>query len=346
MRTRLLALLTTLALIAAACASGSDDDSGAEDPSSTTAPSDAAADGGDGADGDADTDAGSDDDDGSDDPADDGTGGEPSDGDGEPGDGSDPVTTTPDGRELVWTVVAVAFDDTLNVRVEPNFTSTMVGDLPPWSTVEVNGQVDDDPAQWRGVWLPDGTIGWVNNRFVVAQPETLTDADRAALTTLAEEFIAFATTATGSESGADLFAPRALWVAGIGIFADAGSDWNWIPVDEVDTAAEWDAEREFSVDVGADFDCGADCVLSLRDFLNVARFDDTTEILIDDIPGENRGFLDGMLFDAPESLHRIVLDTPAADPQVALDWQRFHLIPDWSTGEPRIHLVHNHGWTP
>ncbi len=333
-RWSLLAALLALALVGAACASSDDDggqadsrpaepggDDGPSEPGPDADPDDPADPDDDLADPDPDPDAGSGD---SDDP-------DPDGGDDDAG-----------ASDLVWTVVAVEFDDTLNLRAEPSASAPVLTEFLPWTTgLRVVGDDGDDPPRWRQLELPDGTVGWVNSRFLVGQPANLSGAEAEAAEAVGVEFLDWARSGGSPDN---LLAPRSVWMGGIGIYADAGSQWNWVAADDLATEAQWNTERDFVVEPG--LDCGSDCTLSARDFLNLDRLDDTTRVLLDDIPPENQAFLEGMLWEAPSSLHRLVLDTPTTDETQTFDWQRLHLVLDWSGGEPRVHLIHNHGWTP
>lgn len=328
---RTLVLLTAIALAAIGCSDSGDDtgqagqaDSVATDDSSTTV-----------------TEPSSDSTDSSDSP----------DGDDDTSSTTTSSTTVVDDVPAVlptdgytWTVIGVAFDDTLNVRADPDASALIVGELDPWSTdFDVLGETSAD-GLWARIELPDANQGWVNRRFVVAQPDTLSAEDEFDLATQTQRFVDWINGDLGGEAGRELLSDRALWSGGIGIYADLGSEWNWIDADELADLEAWNEPRDFNVEDG--FDCGADCVVSLRQFLTLDRNDDTTEIKVNDIPGENQGFLEGLMWQAPSTLHRVVVDTPTTDPDDTFDWQRLHVVHDWSTGEPRIHLLHNHGWTP
>jgi hypothetical protein len=251
---------------------------------------------------------------------------------------------------LSWTVLAVEPTDTLNVRADPDPDAEIVGALDPWVTdLHVGDLVDQNASgMWRSIELDDGTQGWVNARFLVAQPDVISADEQAEL---ASSTLCFARWARGEAVDDDCdrsLADRGLWVAGIGIFADAPSAWNWIPATTLGDQAGWAEVRTFELGPNfGDFDCGADCDKSLVEFLDLGRIDGSTTPRFDDIAEENgRGFLDGALWLAPETLHRVVLDTPASEPDSVLDWQRLHVVHDWSTGEPRIIAINNHGWTP
>jgi hypothetical protein len=79
-----------------------------------------------------------------------------------------------EGAELA--VVAVAADDTLNVRRGPGVGFEIVRDLPPLAdgfvATGANRRIDDG-AIWAEVDV-DGTTGWVNSAFV-AHPGQVTD---------------------------------------------------------------------------------------------------------------------------------------------------------------------------
>ncbi|MEM9130705.1 MAG: SH3 domain-containing protein [Actinomycetota bacterium] len=339
---RLLLVLLAAAVAVVGCGTGDDDTAGGVAVREPAASTDGDGEGGDGTatDGDPAPDDG------------DGTDGDGTDGDGSDGDGSGTgIGEDPSGEsgadtpldELTWTVIGVAWDDTLNVRAEPSASAAVVTELAPWATdFSATGGLGGTDDTWREIITDDGETGWVNGRFVVGQPAVLSDGDEQRLIDDGEALVAWATAGEGDVSS--LISPRGLWAGGIGIYADAGSEWNWIPADELSSTAAWDAERDWIIDEG--FECGADCTLSTRRFLNLDRIDATTEVRLNDIPGANEAHLDGMVWEAPPSLHRVVLDTPTSDPDQFFDWQRLHLIPDWSTGEPTFRLAHNHGWTP
>ncbi|MEL7209037.1 MAG: SH3 domain-containing protein [Actinomycetota bacterium] len=334
-----IAMLLVVAVVAAACSPGDDETGrgtaeaggsatsspieGDEDASDEASPDDATAGGADG------------------DPAD---GDGATDGDA-PATGADPDGEAPSGGDaLVWTVVGVEWDDTLNVRAEPNASAPVVTELAPWATdLAATGAVGGDGSRWRQLVLDDGSTGWVNGRFLVGQPVVLDADDESDLAAQGERFLVWAESRAGAEPSS-LVVPAGVWVGGIGIYADAGSEWNWLAAEELATTADWDVERSFVV--GQGIECGAECVLSTRDFLNLDRIDDTSRVLINDIADENQAHLEGMLWEAPRSMYRVVIDTPSSDPDQFFDWQRLHLVPDWSTGDVAFKLIHNHGWTP
>lgn len=336
---RLLLVLVAAAVAAVGCGTAEDDAAGGvavREPSSVTDGDGGDATGGDEADPEGATDGAASDDAASDDGADGGT------------DDAEvmPDTDDPEGEdagELAWTVVGVAWDDTLNVRAGPSAANAVVTELAPWAAdFEATGAVGGADDTWREIVTDDGETGWVNGRFVVGQPEVLSDDDEQLLIDQGEALVAWADGGAGDPPS--IISARGLWAGGIGIYADAGSEWNWVPGGDLAAAGGWDAERKWIIDDG--FECGAECMLSTRRFLNLDRIDETTEVLVNDIPGANEAHLEGMLWEAPGSLHRVVLDTPTSDPDQFFDWQRLHLIPDWSTGEPMFRLAHNHGWTP
>lgn len=322
-----LALIAIVALVASACSSDDDARPGTaravDGTTSTPADTDTDTD----SDG-TDADTGSDDTDSGTDTADDGT---------------DSGTDQGDDGSFVWTVVGVEPNDVLNVRSEPNASAPIVTELDPWTTdLETTGQVGGTSSRWRELTLDDGSTGWVNARFLVAQPADWSSGDEAELRARAERFVDWVR--MGDDPQPAAFVASGIWAGGIGIYADAGSEWNWISAADLATTADWDEARDFVV--GQGIECGSECVLSTRDFLNLDRIDDTTQILIDDIPNQNDAFLDGRLWQAPRSMHRVVIDTPSSDPDQFFDWQRLHLVPDWSSGDITFKVLHNHGWTP
>ncbi len=261
---------------------------------------------------------------------------------------------TTDG-ELEWTVVAVGHDDVLNVRSEPDAGADIVTTLAPWtSDFAVTGDVDTEGSgTWRRVDTSDGS-GWVNARYLVAQPASfLTDhAEHSA--TLTQDVVDWVITGGGALDSSTFLADRALWVGGIGIYADAPA-WNWVPAEEADEHAEWLQIRRFSLGEEG-FECGTDCDRSLVDYVHFDRLGETWTIKVDDhLTGDHNGFTDGVMFQAPD-LHRVVVDKPSTEgvdadgePMINLDFQRIHFVYDWSDGAdrpPRLAMIHTWGWTP
>ncbi len=236
---------------------------------------------------------------------------------------------------LVWTVIGVGLGDVLNVRAEPNPNATVIGQLAPWSsqfaattTVEENSQ-----GRWRLVDLPNGERGWVNTRFLVAQPLKLDEQSKARMVESVDSLVAWVL----GGSGEPLLSEGALWVGGIGVFADA-TPWTWIPASSLGQRSGWEVERTF--DVGLD-DCGSHCIRSLRQFLRFDLLGPDTTTLVDDIV--RTGMSDGVMWFAPDELHRVVIDKRADGD--TYDWQRIHFVFDWSSGKQRLALIHTHGWT-
>lgn len=263
---------------------------------------------------------------------------------------------------LVWTAVAVGFDDVLNVRTGPDPDQPIVAELSPWAT-SLPVQGDDGGPEYRnegaGTWIlvADGQVGegWVNRRFVVAQPVSLSDDDRDAMVDASQQLLNVLIN-SDSDFGADLdpiLGQQGVWVGGFGVFADLPHPWQWLPAGDVNEADEWFVDRDFEFGPDLDFPC-PECRRSLVDFVGLNHQDQPVEILINDVADAvSGGFYDGALFHAPSTLHRVVLHQPNTEyvaddgsTQPNLDWRRIHLIFDWSDGEPRIALINVHGWTP
>ncbi len=267
---------------------------------------------------------------------------------------ADPTTTTapdftdfdgPSALGLWWTVVGVEFDDTLNVREEPDATSQIVGELDPWATDFIVTELAEQTTNgvWRQVKTKSEVTGWVNARFLVGQPEFLTTAEQASLVSQTENLISWS---LGTDADREFeLADRALWVAGVGIWADGPIPWTWIAADDLETVAQWEEIRTFDPNWD-DFDCGSDCDKSLVDFLRFELVKEEAEAVVNDIPdGNNNGFLEGMMWQAPKALHRTVMISPA-ESELELDWQRIHFVFDWSRGTPQVAMIHTHSWTP
>lgn len=251
----------------------------------------------------------------------------------------------PSALGLWWTVVGVGFDDTLNVRSEPNASSKIVDELEPWSTEFVVTDLVEETSEgvWRRVVTAFGVQGWVNARFLVGQPKDLSAAERDSLIAQTENLVAWS---LGSNVDREFeLSDRALWVGGLGIWADGPIPWTWISASDLETVADWEDIRTF--DPGwDDFDCGSECDRSLVEFLQFGRVKTEAETLVDDIPaGINNGFLEGLMWQAPRTLHRTVIASPA-DSDLELDWQRIHLVFDWSQGDPQIAMINTHAWSP
>lgn len=267
---------------------------------------------------------------------------------------AEPTTTTsvvfteldgPSALGLWWTVVGVEFDDTLNVREDPSAQSEIVDELDPWATnFIVTGPAEQTSnGVWREVKTESVVTGWVNARFLVGQPELLTTAEQASLVSQTENVISWSLGETSSREFE--FADRALWVSGVGIWADGPIPWTWFAASDLETVAQWEEIRTFDPNWDG-FDCGSDCDKSLVDFLRFGLVKEEAEAIVNDIPqGNNNGFLEGMMWQAPQALHRTVMVSPA-ESDLELDWQRIHFVFDWSQGAPQIAMIHTHSWTP
>ncbi len=245
--------------------------------------------------------------------------------------------TRSSAMSLVWTVIGVGLDDVLNVRSQPGPNASIVGRLSPWSRQFAATTVVDENShgRWRLVELPDGEHGWVNARFLVAQPLELDEESEARMVESVDSLVAWVLGGTGEP----LLAEGALWVAGIGVYADAPTPWTWIPANSLTQRSGWEERRMF--DVGFD-DCGADCNRPLRQFLRFDLLGSDTTTLVDDIA--RTGMSDGVMWFAPDELHRVVIDKRADGD--TFDWQRIHFVFDWSSGKQRLALIHTHGWMP
>lgn len=256
-----------------------------------------------------------------------------------------------DGVGYVWTVIAVDSGDVLNVRVGPWSDSAIVATLEPWSTGFI-ASLDTESSgvgQWRRVETPEGINGYVNARFVVAQLATTTDADLTPTADVAAGVVDWVLTGAGPSPDA-WSRPSGLWVGGIGVYGDGHTGWEWQPFSTIDTRSEWQAIQTFDVPAFGDFACDEDlCEQSLIDYLDFDRITDAATLLIDD---HDRFFTNGQLHWAPQ-LHWVVVAQPvteavdqASNPISAPDWKRIHFVFDWSSGEPKLALIQNWGWTP
>ena len=246
---------------------------------------------------------------------------------------------------LRWTVLAVRFDDVLNVRAQPDPSAAKVGALAPWQTdltVSAEKEINGD-GSWRRVVTDDGTTGWVNARFLVAQPVEYRGEVGDELFLLAADVLADEPRSRPEE----WLAEKALWVGGIGVYADASSSFEWVPRGQLLDASDWAVERTFTDPLGAD-DCGTDCVLSVRAFLGLDRFTDRAELTIPPVsPGvrEFEVYQEGVMATVPDTLQWVRVYEPGT-PHISLDWMRLGLIFDHAEGQPKLKAVHIWGWTP
>ncbi len=245
---------------------------------------------------------------------------------------------------LRWTVLAVAFDDVLNVRAQPDPASAKIGALEPWATdLTVSDQfADTSDGIWRRVALEDGRIGWVNARFLVAQPIEYRGEDGDTLFALTSEILTFLRSGDGAAPDTWL-APRALWVGGIGIYADASTPFTWIPRPQLLTAEQWTTDRTFDDPIGAD-SCGTDCSLPLTAFLKIDAFDAAAEMTLGGESAQRTLLADGVMATVPDSLQWVRVFEPGTD--TAEDWARLAFVFDHSGGAPRLKAAHIWGWTP
>lgn len=267
-----------------------------------------------------------------------------------------PSTTSPTtgpaitdgGQNYVWTVIAVEWNDVLNVRGDPDAGSPIEATLDPWSTEFVASLATEETGngRWRQVVTSDGEQGWVNARFVVAQPVSPSDETLDHLVPLTEQAIDWVMTGSGS-SPDEWLTGTGLWVGGIGVYADGHNGWEWLPRSAVDEPEDWATERTFAVPTLGPVECGSFCDKTLIDYLRVNWITESSEFLLDDIATPGGGFYDGQLYNAPSELHRVVINEagdPESDP--VYSWLRLHVVFDWSDGEPRIALMQTWGWTP
>ena len=241
---------------------------------------------------------------------------------------------------LIWTVIGVDMGEVLNVRNQPDPDSTVIDQLAPWSnrfaatrTVEENGH-----GRWRLIDLPDGQQGWVNARFLVAQPLRLDEQSEARMVESVDSLVTWVLEGT-DELPPIRLAEGALWVGGLGVHVDVPTLWTWVPASSISRRSGWDEQRTF--DAGYD-GCGSHCEASLSQFLHFGQLGPASRILVDDIA--TVGMFDGFMWSAPEGLHRAVVDRPNSEG--GLDWQRIHFVFDWSSGKQRLALIHTHAWTP
>ena len=263
-----------------------------------------------------------------------------------------PGLITDGGEDYVWTVIAVEYNDVLNVRGDPHADSPIEATLDPWSTefVASLSVESNETGRWRQVVTTDGFQGWVNARFVVAQPADLTLDESESLAVITKSAVDWIVSGSGT-AAVDWIAGSGLWIGGIGVYADGPHPWMWSPTRELDDLDEWYEERLFEHPA---FQCGSMCVKSAVSFLDLESLDESALYLVDDIaPEKSRGFLDGGMWKAPVSMHRVVIYQPPTEGIDAegnsfpyLDFKRIHFIFDWSDGEPRIALVQTWGWTP
>lgn len=236
---------------------------------------------------------------------------------------------------LVWTVIAVDQGDELNVRGEPDPSSEIVATLLPWSVdLDVGADVESNSSgTWRQIQI-GGAAGWVNARFLVAQPEDLSAEDLNALSEMTSDLVEELIHGSRSPSS-ELFAEDALWLGGNAIFAEGHGGWEWIPRRELADRSGWEAVRAFRF---AGEDCGTPCHKSVLEYLDLPT---DYELAVDDIAPINQHYSDGELAWAP-TLHRVVL----ASPGDTNNWVRSHFVFDWADGEPKLKLIQRWGWSP
>lgn len=110
--------------------------------------------------------------------------------------------------ERARTVVLVAADDYLNVRVPAGASETVIGRLLPGATVKATGaQTEVAGSMWTAIETPEGT-GWVNGFYLAPTLEDFPPGSDPG--TLVDEFVA--RLALG-EDFTDLVSEKGLWVA-------------------------------------------------------------------------------------------------------------------------------------
>lgn len=126
----------------------------------------------------------------------------------------------PKATSLGWTVAFVASTDVLNVRSAPDPNAPIVDRLPPSAGgFDMTGQTDQVGSElWREITTPTGQVGWVNPRYVVAQPTDRADIDWDLLQALTSEAGRWIRTGDGGAVGrgpSGWLAPSGLWIGGL-----------------------------------------------------------------------------------------------------------------------------------
>jgi hypothetical protein len=244
--------------------------------------------------------------------------------------------------ELSWSVMRVPADDVLIVRSGPGVSNEIVAELAPDATgIEIVGNTGESVGDqlWREIVTPNGISGWVDFAYLTAQAE---------LTAATAEALALETLAFLSSDAVDstVLGPRGVYVGGIGVFADAATP--FLHVDSgalsVDEVSDWSP-------IPDDAECGDECQLSARQFLDAAEIVDRVHLPValdqsKDLSLEDQ-FLYGPIDQLSlfESLHSMTIEVPATNAG-DLDWRLYHLWFDWADGTPRVIAVWRWGWTP
>jgi hypothetical protein len=233
-------------------------------------------------------------------------------------------------------------DDVLNVRSGPGVENEVVATLAPDATdIEMVSTFSDSVSGqlWRQIITPQGVAGWVNLAYLTAQAD-LSDAMAEVLALDALDFLA------GDAIDTTVVGRRGIYVGGIGVFGDAYTSFVHVDPDPllIDELIDWTPFPDHP-------DCGDDCLLSTRQFLDVAEIIDRVRLpvvigLSKDVSIEDQflyGPIDQLsLFDA---LHSVTVDIPATN-DGDLDWRVYHLWVDWADGTPRVIAIWRWGWTP
>ena len=243
--------------------------------------------------------------------------------------------------EPEWAVMRVEPGDVLNVRsgpgVENDIVTTLARDERGFLPTGSSGESGDGQT-WVEIVTGGGIAGWVNSSYVTAQAE-LSDA---AAESLALDAIAFL---AGGNDGSLVFDERGVHVGGIGVFADAYSPFVFVD----DEAFLTDRDVDWSP--FPDDPCESECVMSTREFLDVAAIAQRVRPAAEGGVVRHPSFEPQFQFgpsdqlDLFDTLRSVTIEIEATN-DGDLDWRRYHMWFDWSDGRPRVIAVWRWGWTP
>ncbi|MDH4170362.1 MAG: META domain-containing protein [Acidimicrobiia bacterium] len=261
--------------------------------------------------------------------------------------------------QLTWFAVT---PDGGNVPVERAIDS-------PTESSDVTAQATSVPVIPSGTSLLPSSTGsrpgaGIPSEFVIDSQAILVDSDfmvAGARGVEAENLMqAGVTSMLGWLKGDDFEGPdvwladRDIWIGGIGVYADAPTPMNLVPADGLRTIDDWNQPRGWNM--GATIDCFSDCLRSVYEFLGFDGVTDDSlghdavaegvELRPDDIePGiVNFNWYNGGV-EHLAAVSSVTIDKPAAESGGG-DWQRIHVLFDWSDGTPRIFGLYHWGWTP
>ena len=117
----------------------------------------------------------------------------------------------------------------------------------PWTSgLAAERRTVSSEGRWRKLQAPDGTVGWVNTRFITASPAEFSDTQHAGIMRgQVNQMLAWLANEPDAAGPEEWMSTSGIWVGGVGVYGDIGSEFIWQPPVSLKTRAAWAQDREF-----------------------------------------------------------------------------------------------------